>query len=79
MTADCTFTYTLPVNKIGIFVMVFIQGGTGNWAATMPATVKAGGGFGINTANSDADEIDVATYFCDGTNFYQISLDYDMK
>jgi len=79
MTADCVFTYNLPVGKVGIFVMIFIQDGTGNRAATMPASVKAGGGFGINTANSDAGEVDVATYFCDGTNFYQISLDYDMK
>jgi len=81
LTADCTITFTDPVSKIGLCYIEYIQDGTGNRTVTYSTanTIRTGGGFGLNTANSDAGESDVVTYIFDGTNYNQISLDYDIQ
>jgi len=80
-STEVTITFSDPVSKIGICYIEYIQDATGNRVVTYSTsnTIRTGGGFGINTANSDANEIDVVTYIYDGTNYNQISLDYDMK
>jgi len=79
MTGDCTFTFTAPTGAVGHLTLILTQDATGNRATTFPATVKAGGGFAIDTSNSDASEVDVVTFAWDGTTYWQISMDYDCK
>jgi len=79
MTDDCTFTFTAPTGKVGTMRLKLIQDGTGEHAATLPATVRSGGGFALNTSNSDANEIDSIKMDWDGTNYDIFALDYDIK
>jgi len=79
MTDDCTFTFTAPTGKVGTMRLKLIQDGTGGHAATLPATVRSGGGFTLNTTNSDPNETDSIKMDWDGTNYDIFALDYDIK
>lgn len=68
LTANATMTFTPPAGA-GNFVLRLVQGGTGSYTVTWPATVKWPGG-SIPTLSTAVDAIDIVTGYWDGTNYY---------
>ena len=73
MTDDCTFTFTAPGNKGN----VLLKATTANSKViTFPGTVKWPGGT-KPTASTGAADVDIYTFYFDGTNYYgNGSLDF---
>jgi len=73
MTADCVFTFTAPGNKGNVLLKVTTANSK---VITFPGTVKWPGGT-KPTASTGAADIDIYTFYFDGTNFYgNGSLDF---
>ena len=73
--APCTFTFTAPAG-CGNFLLKVTQGTGGSKTATWPGTVKWPGGT-APTLSTTAADIDIVSFFYDGTNYYgSSSLDF---
>ena len=71
-----TFTFTAPTKPCNL-VLVIKQYSTGGQTATWPGTVKWPGGT-APTLSTGNDDIDVVTFYYDGTNYYGVaSLDFE--
>ena len=73
MTDDCTFTFTAPGNKGNVLLKVTTANSK---VITFPGTVKWPGGV-KPTASTGATDVDIYTWYFDGTNYYgNGSLDF---
>ena len=66
------FTFTAPSKSCNL-LLVLIQDGTGSRTVTWPATVKWPAGI-APTLTTDANGIDIVTFFWNGTNYHGASL-----
>jgi hypothetical protein len=74
LTASTTLTFSGHV--VGVYILKVIQGGTGSYTLTYPATVKWSGGT-PPTLTTTVGKTDIITLFHDGTNFFgTYSLNY---
>ena len=75
--ANETFTFTAPGGTCSL-TLVLIQDGTGSRTATWPGTVKWPSAGTAPTLSTDPADIDIVTFFWDGTNYFgQAALDFD--
>ena len=71
-----TFTFTAPSNPCNILLML-IQDGVGGRTPTWPGTVKWPGNGTEPTWSSGVADIDIVSFYYDGTNYYaQAGLDF---
>jgi hypothetical protein len=65
LTASCTYTFTAPTSGVARLQLRVIQGGTGSYTVTWPATVK----WQANTAptlSTAVGSVDIITFWWDG-------------
>jgi hypothetical protein len=75
LSANATFTFTAPAAE-GNFTLRFTQG-AGGYTVTWPAAVKWPGGTAPNLNPQTGGEINVVTFYYDGTSYYgQAALDF---
>lgn len=72
MTGNCTYTFTAPAGP-GHLQLKLVQDATGSRTATWPGTVKWPGGT-APTLSTGANEIDIISFYWDGTNYFGVSL-----
>lgn len=76
MTLTASTTLTLSAHVVGTYIFELIQGGTGSYTITWPASVKWSGGT-APTLTTTVGKTDIITLFHDGTNFFgTYSLNY---
>lgn len=76
LTLTASTTLTLSGHVVGVYILKVIQGGTGSYTLTFPATVKWSGGT-PPTLTTTVGKTDIITLFHDGTNFFgTYSLNY---
>jgi hypothetical protein len=76
MTLTASTTLTLSAHVVGTYIFELIQGGSGSYTITWPASVKWSGGT-APTLTTTVGKTDIVTLFHDGTNFYgTYSLNY---
>jgi len=71
LNANTTLTFTAPPG-VGNFLIKLVQDGTGGRLITWPNTVK----WTLNTSptlSSNANSVDIATFYYDGTNYYGVA------
>lgn len=71
LTANTTLTFNAPPG-VGNFLLKLVQDGTGGRLITWPASVK----WTLNTSptlSSNANSVDIATFYYDGTNYYGVA------
>jgi hypothetical protein len=71
LTANTTLTFNAPPG-VGNFLLKLVQDGTGGRLVTWPASVK----WTLNTSptlSSNANSVDIATFYYDGTNYYGVA------
>jgi len=68
MTGNCTYTFTAPSGATTL-ILKLVQGGSGSYTATFPATVKWAGGT-APTLSTAVGAIDIITFYWDGTNYF---------
>lgn len=74
--APCVFTFTAPAGT-GNFLLVITQAAGGAKTATWPGTVKWPNNGAAPTLSTGAGEIDIVSFFYDGTTYYgSYSLDF---
>jgi hypothetical protein len=74
LTASTTLTFSGHV--VGVYILKVIQGGSGSYTLTYPASVKWSGGT-APTLTTTVGKTDIITLFHDGTNFFgTYSLNY---
>ena len=74
LTASTTLTFSGHV--VGTYIIKVIQGGTGSYTLTYPASVIWSGGT-APTLSTAVGKVDILTFFHDGTSFYgTYSLNY---
>jgi hypothetical protein len=67
---------TLSAHVVGTYIFELIQGGSGSYTITWPASVKWSGGT-APTLTTTVGKTDIVTLFHDGTNFFgTYSLNY---
>lgn len=70
LTQNETLTFTDPTGGgSGNFTLRVIQGGTGSYTITWPASVKWGDA-GAPTLSTAVGKIDLISFYFDGTNYY---------
>jgi hypothetical protein len=75
LSANATFTFTAPAAD-GNFTLRFTQG-AGGYTVTWPAAVKWPGGTAPNLNPQTGGEINIVTFYYDGTSYYgQAALDF---
>ena len=67
MTGNCTYTFTAPSSPARLQLKL-IQDATGSRTATWPVAVKWPGGT-APTLTTDANAVDIVTFWYDGTNY----------
>lgn len=72
MTADCTFTFTDPLDG-EVVLLKMIQDGTGGWVVTFPAEVDWGAD-GEPGWVLTAGSINIAVFYFDGTTYWGKAL-----
>jgi len=76
LTLTASTTLTLSGHVVGTYIIKVIQGGSGSYTLTYPASVKWSGGT-APTLSTTVGKIDIITLFHDGTNFFgTYSLNY---
>ena len=76
MTLTASTTLTFSGHVVGTYIFELIQGGSGSYTITWPASVKWSGGT-APTLTTTVGKTDIVTLFHDGTNFYgTYSLNY---
>jgi len=76
MTLTASTTLTLSAHVVGTYIFELIQGGSGSYTITWPASVKWSGGT-APTLTTTVGKTDIVTLFHDGTNFFgTYSLNY---
>jgi hypothetical protein len=76
LTLTASTTLTLSGHVVGTYIIKVIQGGSGSYTLTYPATVKWSGGT-APTLSTTVGKIDIITLFHDGTDFFgTYSLNY---
>jgi hypothetical protein len=76
LTLTASTTLTLSGHVVGVYILKVIQGGTGSYTLTYPASVKWSGGT-PPTLTTTVGKTDIITLFHDGTNFFgTYSLNY---
>jgi hypothetical protein len=76
LTLTASTTLTLSGHVVGVYILKVIQGGSGSYTLTYPATVKWSGG-SAPTLTTTVGKTDIITLFHDGTNFFgTYSLNY---
>jgi len=76
LTANCTYTFTAPQGPCNLLLKV-VQDGTGSRTVTWPATVKWPTNGTAPTLSTGASDVDIITFYYDGTNYYGVaSLDF---
>jgi len=76
MTLTASTTLTLSAHVVGTYIFELIQGGSGSYTITWPASVKWSGGT-APTLTATVGKTDIVTLFHDGTNFFgTYSLNY---
>jgi hypothetical protein len=74
LTASTILTFSSHV--VGVYILKVIQGGSGSYTLTYPASVKWSGG-SAPTLTTTVGKTDIITLFHDGTNFFgTYSLNY---
>lgn len=74
--APCVLAFTAPPGA-GNFLLVLTQGAGGSKTITWPGTVKWPSNGSAPTLSTTAAEIDIISFFYDGTNYYgSYSLDF---
>lgn len=68
LTGACTYTFTAPSGPANL-VLKLIQGGSGSYNPTWPASVKWVGGVEPSWSTA-VSAVDIVTFFYDGTNYY---------
>lgn len=74
--ASVTLTASRTLSITGLITgdygtIKIIQGGTGSYTLTLPASSKvANGGAGVITLSTAVASIDIATFYYDGTNLF---------
>ena len=75
LSANCTFTFTAPTGPTNLLLKM-TQDGTGSRTVTWPAAVKWPQGIDP-TLSTGAGDIDIVTFYYDGTNYYgAVGLNY---
>lgn len=74
LTANCTYTFTAPSGPCNLLLRI-IQGGSGSYTVTWPATVKAPSGI-APTLSTAVGAIDIIGIYFDGT-YYNILSNYN--
>jgi len=77
LTDDVTYTFTDPSGP-GMFTLRLVQGASPPHLATWPGIVKWAGGSGP-TLSTGLGEIDLITFYFDGTNYYEVSVSLDLQ
>jgi hypothetical protein len=74
-TVTLTADRALDVSNIraGTFILKVVQGGSGGYKLTYPAAVKFPGGSAPDHSTSAAGEVDVVTFYSDGTTMYAVA------
>jgi hypothetical protein len=76
MTLTASTTLTFAGHVVGTYIFELIQGGSGSYTITWPASVKWSGGT-APTLTTTVGKTDIVTLFHDGTNFFgTYSLNY---
>lgn len=76
MTLTASTTLTFSAHVVGTYIFKLIQGGSGSYTITWPASVKWSGGT-APTLTTTVGKTDIITLFHDGTNFFgTYSLNY---
>jgi hypothetical protein len=76
LTLTASTTLTLSGHVVGTYIIKVIQGGSGSYTLTYPASVKWSGGT-APTLTTAVGKIDIITLFHDGTDFFgTYSLNY---
>jgi hypothetical protein len=68
LTGNCTFTFTAPGGPTSL-ILRLVQDATGSRTVTWPASVKWPGGI-APTLTTTANQIDIISFYYDGTNYY---------
>jgi len=68
MTGNCTYTFTAPSGATTL-ILKLVQGGSGSYTATWPATVKWTGGT-APTLSTAVGAVDIITFYWDGVYYY---------
>lgn len=76
LTANCTYTFTAPSGPCNLILRI-IQGGSGSYTVTWPASVKAPGGI-APVLSTGVGSIDIIGIYYDGTS-YNILPNYDFQ
>ena len=69
LTANVTYTFTVPNGPTGGLVLRLVQDATGSRTATWPAAVKWKSG-SAPTLTTGAAAIDLVVFYFDGTDYY---------
>jgi hypothetical protein len=76
LTLTASTTLTLSGHVVGVYILKVIQGGSGSYTLTYPASVKWSGG-SAPTLTTTVGKTDIITLFHDGTDFFgTYSLNY---
>lgn len=68
LTGNCTFTFTAPAGPCSL-ILKLVQDATGSRTVTWPATVHWSGGT-APTLTTTASNVDIITFYYDGTTYF---------
>jgi len=71
LTANCTYTFTAPSGPCNVLLRI-IQGGSGSYTVTWPATVKWANAT-APTLSTSVGAIDIVSFYYDGTSYHGIA------
>ena len=71
LTANCTYTFTAPSGPCNVLLKI-IQGGSGSYTVTWPATVMWPGGI-APVLSTGVGDIDLISFYYDGNNYLGLS------
>ena len=71
LTSNCTYTFTAPSGPCNVLLKI-IQGGSGSYTVTWPATVMWPGGI-APVLSTGVGDIDLISFYYDGNNYLGLS------
>jgi hypothetical protein len=71
LTGVCTYTFTAPSGPCNLLLKL-VQGGSGSYTVTWPASVKWPGGT-APTLSTAVGAVDIVTFYYDGTNYHGVA------